>query len=472
MVSLGVAAAGMARMVDALHLAALLETASGQKGLADAIARSMAVLEYTLDGRIVAINDHYARVLGYHDEDIVGRPHAVLMDAAEADGPAYQDFWRELRAGRYVKGVYRRLAKDGREVWLQASCNPILDRHNRPSRVIEIATDVTWERRQARQQRGVVAALSRSSALAEYSLQGVIRSCNANFLAMLGYTAWELSGRHHQVLLEPGAATKPDYAVFWERLRAGDVVQGEFRCFGKGGREVWLQGSYNPVFDAAGTPSKIMQIATEITAAVQQRRQNAVLATIDGLTGIANRRSLDLTLNREFNRVTRSGAPLSVLLMDVDNFKAFNDLYGHQQGDRCLAAIAGVLRQSARRSNDCVARYGGEEFMAVLPDTDFLGAAEFAERLRAAVEALALPHRGNGDYRVVTVSIGIATATANAGAASQDVEALVGAADKALYRAKAAGRNRCLGDAEDGFWGDICARDSAAQQARGGDASA
>lgn len=178
----------------------------------------------------------------------------------------------------------------------------------------------------------------------------------------------------------------------------------------------------------------------------EHNRALTVLADHDSLTGIANRRRFEAALAHEFARAARSGAPLSLLMFDVDYFKRYNDTYGHVAGDACLRQVAQALENSLVRPADLAARYGGEEFVALLPDTDPAGARMVAERIRQAVMALAIPHAGNG-AGIVTVSVGVHTGSAGAGMAEGGVTALVERADALLYQAKQSGRNQvCGGD--------------------------
>ena len=168
---------------------------------------------------------------------------------------------------------------------------------------------------------------------------------------------------------------------------------------------------------------------------------------VDGLTGIANRRRFDLHLEGEFRRARRNVSPLSLLMIDVDDFKAYNDSYGHQRGDACLARIAAALDAVPHRPRDLVARYGGEEFAVVLPDTDVEGALQVAEAMRTAIAALLLEHAHAGNARHVTASFGVSTLTPGQ---ESTTGALIHGADRALYQAKRAGRNCVMVHAHEG----------------------
>lgn len=420
------------------------QSAAGYRGMVEAISRSTGLVEFTLDGTIVCANSIFLETMGYSESEIRGRHHRLFVDPAEAAAPAYNSLWDRLRAGEFVQTEFRRLGKGGREVWLQASYNPIFDAAGHPQKVMKIATDVTADRQGAADHRGIIEAISRSTALIEFQPNGTIISANDKLLKLLGYEFSEVRGRHHRMLIDPVEAATPEYAAFWDRLRAGEFVQREFRRLAKGGQEIWLQASYNPIFDAAGRTHKILKIATDITDTVHQRQSTARLASLDALTGLANRRSFDDRLHQECRRLTRSHSSLSLVLIDVDRFKNYNDLYGHPKGDRCLGMVAEALRRGLQRSSDFVARYGGEEFAMILPDTDTLGAVDLAERVRGVIERLDLPHAGNPPFGMVTASIGVATS--HAFEAMEDIgQILLQRADAALYRAKDGGRNRVCG---------------------------
>ena len=200
-----------------------------------------------------------------------------------------------------------------------------------------------------------------------------------------------------------------------------------------------------PVDVVDGGRHCLIQI-TDVSIAVGRekllREQTLVLRSqtfADGLTGIANRRHFDVAIEREHRRARRHGTPLSLLMIDIDHFKAYNDHYGHQKGDQCLIQVAAALSGMLKRSGDLMARYGGEEFAMILPDTDTAQATQMAETIRARAEALAIAHAHGGASGVVTVSIGVATRSV---ASAVNIDTLIGAADRALYRAKKNGRNR------------------------------
>ena len=174
---------------------------------------------------------------------------------------------------------------------------------------------------------------------------------------------------------------------------------------------------------------------------VRQRRMLERLSHVDGLTGVANRRALNAMLPREFGRLQRSNSPLALLMIDVDDFKAFNDHYGHIQGDECLQTVAHTIAQSLQRAADVVARYGGEEFVCLLPDTEWEGAVQIAQNIQHRIMQLQLKNHRAQAATIVTVSIGVAAARASEVASSQQLLAL---ADQRLYRAKTTGRNRIV----------------------------
>lgn len=247
-----------------------------------ALDRSLAIIEFDPAGHIRAANANFCAVMGYSAAEIVGRHHAMLVDAATASSPDYQAFWERLRRGEFDAREYRRVGKDGREVWIQATYNPVRSRSGRVVKVIKVATDITAQKQRNAEFEAKMMALGRVQAVIEFLPNGEILTANANFLAALGYELAEIQGRHHRLFVDPQYAASPDYEAFWRELQAGNFVADEFKRIGKGGREVWIAASYNPVFDMNGAVSKIVKFATDVTPRVK-----AVNAIERGLAEIA-----------------------------------------------------------------------------------------------------------------------------------------------------------------------------------------
>lgn len=262
-------------------------------------------------------------------------------------------------------------------------------------------------------------------------------------LQLLGWAPEELVGTRALGAAHPDDVAETDGVLAAISTGTAEDVTVAYRARRRDGSEVWIEANVRITRDPdTGQASGAVMISRDITARKLLEDQLATLATMDGLTSLANRRRLDEALVTEWRRAVREGTELSVAMMDVDRFKAFNDRYGHQVGDECLRDVAAALACAARRPPDLVARYGGEELLALLPSTPEQGAAEVGEKMRAAVEALGIPHAGSPPAGVVTVSVGVATAMPMADVdATSGIHALLAAADEALYRAKSGGRN-------------------------------
>ncbi|MFI5932681.1 PAS domain S-box protein [Actinoplanes sp. NPDC051494] len=235
------------------------------EGKVNAIGRSQAVIEFDLSGLILNANQNFLNTMGYTHDEVVGQHHRLFVEEEEARGAAYRNFWQALSRGEFEAGEYKRVAKGGREVWLQASYNPIFDLDGRPFKVVKYATEVTEAKLISAEYVGKVTAISRAQATVEFDLDGRIIDANENFLATVGYKIEEVRGQHHRIFMEPEAARSIEYQRFWERLGRGEYESGEFKRVAKGGREVWLLASYNPIFDLDGRPFKIVKYATDVT---------------------------------------------------------------------------------------------------------------------------------------------------------------------------------------------------------------
>ncbi len=236
-----------------------------EKARLDALDRSQAVIEFTLDGLVIDANRNFLDAMGYSLAEIKGRPHSLFVDPEQANGAGYRQFWNELRAGRFQTGEFRRIAKDGKEVWIRATYNPILGFDGRPQGVVKFASVITEEKLKSADAEGKLAAIGRSQAMIEFALDGTVLSANDNFLSLMGYRLEEIRNRHHRIFVDPAEAAKPDYAAFWDGLRRGEFRSAQFRRQSKDGREVWIQATYAPILDPAGRPWKVVKFASDIT---------------------------------------------------------------------------------------------------------------------------------------------------------------------------------------------------------------
>ncbi|WP_285401516.1 methyl-accepting chemotaxis protein [Luteibacter sp. ME-Dv--P-043b] len=236
------------------------------QGKLAALDKVQAVIEFTPDGHVRHANALFLETMGYRLDEIRGAHHRMFVAGDEADTDAYTAFWAALRTGRSDTGLYRRRRKDGSDVWLQSSYNPLFDRGGQVVSVIKYATDVTAQRIAAADMDGRLQAIDRAQATIEFDLDGTILDANENFLSAMGYARDEVVGRHHRMFVESDEASSPGYAAFWARLREGRHAAALYRRLGRDGRVVWIQATYNPILDFNGVPMKVIKYATDITA--------------------------------------------------------------------------------------------------------------------------------------------------------------------------------------------------------------
>lgn len=260
---------------------------------------------------------------------------------------------------------------------------------------------------------------------------------NPQITKSTGYSKEELLGKKTYIFrgdLTPGDA----FTDLWQTLISGSPWKGELLYRRKDGSVFWQSWNVAPVFDDHGEIQHFVGVGEDITEKKKLQSLLQEMSYLDGLTGIANRRRFDDFLNHEWNRASRNGKPLAIIMMDIDFFKRYNDSLGHLAGDDALKRVAQVLRSKISRTTDLIARYGGEEFACILPDTDIKGATLLAEILLQAVCAMKQLHPDSEISPFVTISIGVACCIPQKG----EPLSLLGLADKALYRAKTSGGNR------------------------------
>ena len=291
-----------------------------------ALDRVQAIIEFDLDGTVVSANENFLSIFGYELDEVVGKHHRMFCDPDYVESDAYAGFWEKLGRGECHAAEFKRLAKGGREIWLRASYNPVFDKDGKPVRVVKFATDVTASKLQIAEFEGKIRAIERAQAVIEFELDGTVITANENFLRIFGYSLDEIVGKHHRIFCDPGYAESLEYAQFWQKLGRGEYDADEFKRINKDGAEVWLQASYNPIFDMEGRPLKVVKFASDITLEVQKRSlallemSTPVTKIWDGvlfapIVGIVDsKRSVDI-MNKALSSIADSRA--STLLLDI-----------------------------------------------------------------------------------------------------------------------------------------------------------
>ncbi|KDC50455.1 methyl-accepting chemotaxis protein [Pseudoalteromonas fuliginea] len=234
--------------------------------IVSALNKSLAVIEFEPSGIIITANANFLSVMEYQLEDVQGQHHSLFVDYDDAKSNDYKNFWQRLRNGEFISDEFKRFAKSGKEVWIQATYNPIINSEGQVLKVVKLATDITDQKLVSANAAGQISAISKSQAVIEFSLDGSIISANDNFLNALGYQLDEIKGQHHRLFVAPEYANSNEYKEFWTKLGRGEFDSGEYLRIGKQGQEIWIQASYNPIYDMNGKPFKVIKYATNITA--------------------------------------------------------------------------------------------------------------------------------------------------------------------------------------------------------------
>ena len=248
------------------------------RGKLEAISRSQAVIEFELDGTIITANENFLKTVGYTLDEIQGQHHSKFVEPGYRESAEYKQFWRDLASGKFQSAEYKRFGKGGKEIWIQASYNPIFDESGQPVKVVKFATDVTARKLKDADVAGQLEAIGKAQAVIEFNLDGTIITANENFLMTLGYSLAEIQGKHHGLFVEPAYRESAEYKQFWRELAAGKFQSAEYKRIAKGGREIWIQASYNPIYDLNGRPFKVVKFATDITDSMKERSINTRFA--------------------------------------------------------------------------------------------------------------------------------------------------------------------------------------------------
>jgi methyl-accepting chemotaxis protein len=329
-------------------------------GMIAAIDRAQAVIEFNLDGTIVTANENFLKTLGYSLGEIQGKHHSMFVEPATRGSSAYREFWASLNRGEYQSAEYKRIGKGGKEVWILATYNPILDEKGKPFKVVKFATDVTEQKMRTADLAGQNAAIGKSQAVIEFNMDGSILTANENFLNALGYSLGEVKGKHHSMFLDASERDGAAYREFWENLNAGRYQAGEYKRIGKGGKEVWIQASYNPILDLNGKPFKVVKYATDTTAQVIARKKSdsvrglmeSVAAGAEQLNASVREISATMTKSRQtaseaVGRVDAADQQAQRLSAASESMGGIVELIGNITGQINLLALNATI-ESAR----------------------------------------------------------------------------------------------------------------------------
>lgn len=286
--------------------------------------RTMAVIEFSPDGLVLSANANFCAATGYSEAELQGRHHRTLCDERYAQGSEYSQFWQRLRQGESFSGTVKRVARDGRTLWLSATYFPVHDRNGKTGRIIKVAHDVTEQVRESQHHQSLVEALDRSTAVIEFNLDGTVIQANDNFLRAMGYQKHEVEGEHHRMFCSEEYANTAEYREFWKRLNQGEFFSGLYPRVARGGRAIWLEASYNPVLGEDGKPYRVIKFGTDVTARVLRLQEEQKTA----------RTAYDISLETE--QLSTQGE--NVILQAMNKMQV---LTGHvQQSSRQLDALS------------------------------------------------------------------------------------------------------------------------------------
>jgi methyl-accepting chemotaxis protein len=325
-----------------------------------AMDRSQAVIEFNMDGTIVTANENFLNAVGYALGEVQGRHHSMFVEPSERESVAYREFWASLNRGEYQAAEYKRLGKGGKEVWILATYNPILNEKGKPFKVVKFATEVTAQKLKAADLDGQITAIGKSQAVIEFRMDGTIIMANENFLGALGYSLGEVQGRHHSMFVEPAERGSSAYQDFWARLNRGEYQAAEYKRIGKGGKEVWIQASYNPIMDLNGKPFKVVKYAADTTQqALTRMRAERARSLIESVAAGSEEMSasiLEISSTMVKSRQTATDAVTQVdsadqqaqrLTSAAQSMEGIVDLIGNITGQINLLALNATI-ESAR----------------------------------------------------------------------------------------------------------------------------
>lgn len=333
------------------------------EGQLNAISRSQAVIEFNMDGVILTANENFLKTVGYSLGEIQGKHHQIFVGREYAESNEYKRFWERLHSGEFFVDEFQRFGKGGKEIWISASYNPIMDMNGKPFKVVKYATDITAQKLAAADSKGQIEAISKSQAVIEFKTDGTIITANQHFLNAVGYSLSEIVGRHHSMFVEPAEVHSPEYQAFWEKLARGEYDARVYKRITKSGEEIWIQASYNPIMDANGRPFKVVKYATEMTKVIQTGRiaeetvanTQSVAAAVEEMTASISEISQNMQMSRQaseaiVNVSTESSAAAEQLTGAMEAMEGIVELINNIAGQVNLLALNATIE--AARAGD------------------------------------------------------------------------------------------------------------------------
>lgn len=257
--------------------------ASKANAVIDAIKSGVAWIEFSPEGIIQDVSDLFLNFTGYEKREVIGKHHAVMCTQKFSNSPDYKEFWRDLASGRSHRGTFERVRKSGKPLWLEAVYFPVVE-NGIVTRVMKIASDVTEDLESRKSSESILSAINRSQVIIEFTPDGKTITANQNFFNLMNYTAKEVEGAHHKLYCDD--RFYEEHPNFWRELSRGEVKSGQFVRIKKGGEKIWLEASYNPIFDSSGEVSRVIKFASDVTDRVLQAQRVAAAAEIAYSTSV------------------------------------------------------------------------------------------------------------------------------------------------------------------------------------------